>query len=144
MSDSGTEGPVLGIPGIDSAVEIGRSASHTTYRVRDIATGRIVVIKLLNAGRDWPGVQERFDREQSAMAALAHPNIVPVLGHGWSDTGMPFVVTEEVAGGSIGDRLRGPTPMTGPDILGLGIRLAGALESAHRAEVVHGDLRPDD
>ena len=139
-----SEGPVLGIPGIDSAAEIGRAASHITYRVRDVATGRIVVIKLLNAGRDWPGLEERFEREQSAMAALVHPNIVPVLGHGWSETGMPFIVTEEVVGGSIADRLRGPTPMTGPDILGLGVRMAGALESAHRADVVHGDLRPAD
>ena len=144
MSDTGSEGHPLGIPGIDSAVEIGRSSSHTTYRVRDTATGQIVVIKLLHAGRDWPGLAERFEHEQSAMAALGHPTIVPVLGHGWTETGMPFIATGEVAGGSIGDRLRGPTPMTGPDILGLGVRLAGALESAHRAGVVHGDLRPDD
>lgn len=144
MSDSGTEGAYLGIPGIDSAVEIGRAASHTTFRVRDTASGRSVVIKLLNAGRDWPGLPERFEREQAAMAALGHPNIVPVIGHGWTETGMPYIVTGEVAGGSIGDRLRGPTPMTGPDILSLGVRLAGALESAHRAGVVHGDLRPDD
>jgi hypothetical protein len=144
MSEGGSEGIYLGIPGIDSVVEIGRSASHTTYRVRDAATDRTVVIKLLNAGRDWPGLPERFEREQAAMAALGHPNIVPVLGHGWSETGMPYIVTGEIGGGSIGDRLRGPTPMTGPDILSLGVRLAGALESAHRAGVVHGDLRPDD
>jgi serine/threonine protein kinase len=144
MSEGGNEGIHLGIPGIDNVVEIGRSASHTTYRVRDIASGRTVVIKLLNAGRDWPGLADRFEREQTAMAALGHPNIVPVLGHGWSETGMPYIVTAEVAGGSIGDRLRGPTPMTGPDILSLGVRLAGALESAHRSGVVHGDLRPDD
>jgi len=144
VSDSGTDGIYLGIPGIDSVAEIGRSASHTTYRVRDTASGRPVVIKLLNAGREWPGLQDRFEREQTAMASLSHPNIVQVLGHGWSETGMPYIVTGEVLGGSIGDRLRGPTPMTGPDILSLGVRLAGALESAHRAGVVHGDLRPDD
>lgn len=144
MSDSGTGGISLGIPGIDSIVEIGRSATHTTYRVRDIASGQSTVIKLLNAGRNWPGLPERFEREQIAMAALSHPNIIKVLGHGWTDTGMPYIVTGEAPGGSIADRLRGPTPMTGPDILSLGVRLAGALESAHRAGVVHGDLRPDD
>jgi len=57
---------------------------------------------------------------------------------------MPYIVSGEQTGGSIGDRLRGPTPMTGPDVIALGVRLAGALESAHRAGVVHGDLRPDD
>ncbi len=145
MSDSGPDQTNLGIPGIDGVAEIGRSASHATYRVRDVATGRTVVVKLLNAGRDWPGLAERFDREQSALAQLVgHPNIVPVYGHGWTETGMPYVVSGEETGGSIGDRLRGPTPMTGPDVLALGVRLAGALESAHRAGVVHGDLRPDD
>jgi hypothetical protein len=113
--------------------------------VRDIATGRTVVVKLLNAGRDWPGLEARFEAEQNAVAQLVgHPNIVPVYGHGWTETGMPYVVSGEETGGSIGDRLRGPTPMTGPDILALGVRLAGALESAHRAGVIHGDLRPDD
>jgi serine/threonine protein kinase len=144
VSDSGAGGISLGIPGIDSIQEIGRSATHTTYRVRDVASGHTVVIKLLNAGRNWPGLEERFEREQAAMAALQHPNIVQVFGHGWTETGMPYIVTGEAPGGSIGDRLRGPTPMTGPDILALGVRLAGALESAHRAGVVHGDLRPDD
>src|SRR3979411_2194928 len=106
------EGPYLGITWIASAVEIGRPASHTTYRVRDIASGRMVVIKLLNAGRDWPGLAERFEREQVAMAALGHPNIVPVLGHGWSETGMPYIVTAEEEGGTNCTPLPGPTSMT--------------------------------
>jgi hypothetical protein len=144
VTDNSVQGPNLGIPGIDSVVEIGRSPTHTTFRVRDVATGRNLVVKLLNAGRDWPGLPERFELEQTAMAGLAHPNIVPVFGHGWTETGMPYIVTGEAPGGSIGDRLRGPTPMTGPDILALGVRMAGALESAHRVGVVHGDLRPDD
>jgi len=145
LTDTAPGQPNLGIPGIDSVQEIGRKASHTTYRVRDVATGRVVIVKLLNAGRDWPGLADRFEREQSALAQLVgHPNIVPVYGHGWTETGMPYIVSGEETGGSIGDRLRGPTPMTGPDVLALGVRLAGALESAHRAGVVHGDLRPDD
>lgn len=144
MSSNGGDDAFLGIGGIDTITEIGRSATHTTYRVRDVASGRMVVIKLLNASRDWPGLEARFEREQTAMAALHHPGIVQVYGHGWSDTGMPYIVAAEETGGSIADRLRGPTPMTGPDILSLGVRLAGALESAHRADVVHGDLRPED
>ncbi|HEX4820986.1 MAG TPA: serine/threonine-protein kinase [Acidimicrobiales bacterium] len=141
---NGGDGAFLGIGGIDTITEIGRSATHTTYRVRDVASGRMVVIKLLNAAREWPGLEERFEREQTAMAALHHPSIVQVYGHGWSDTGMPYIVAAEETGGSIADRLSGPTPMTGPDILSLGVRLAGALESAHRSDVVHGDLRPED
>ena len=66
MSDSGADGPVLGIAGIEGAVEIGRAASHTTYRVRDTATGRTVVIKLLNAARDWPGARHSRHRCRTA------------------------------------------------------------------------------
>src|SRR5689334_12690322 len=112
MSDSRAEGPVLGIPGVDRAVEVGRSATHTTYRVRDIETDRTVVIKLLHASRDSFGFGERFEREQTVMAAINHPNIVRVFGHGWSETGVPFIATTDVAGESIDDRLRGPNPMT--------------------------------
>src|SRR4051794_16616569 len=135
----------LGIPGIDNIALIGQSPSHTTYRVRDTASGRTVIVKVLNGSASTPGLAERFGREQAAMAELApHPNIVTVFGHGFTSSGQPYIVTADVAGGSIADRLRGPTPMTGPDILNLGIRLSGALESAHRSGVVHGDLRPDD
>ncbi|MEY2462102.1 MAG: hypothetical protein QOH64_240 [Acidimicrobiaceae bacterium] len=145
MSDMGAGKIDLGIPGIEDVVLIGQSLSHTTYRVRDAASGRTVIVKVLNGSASTPGLAERFGREQDAMAELApHPNIVTVFGHGFTSSGQPYIVTDEVAGGSIADRLRGPTPMTGPDILSLGIRLAGALESAHRSGVVHGDLRPDD
>jgi Protein kinase domain len=137
--------PDLGIPGIDSVSEIGRSPVATTYRVRDTATGRMVVVKVLNPAFLNAGLAERFDREQRAIEGLAsHPNLVAVYGHGFTTNGQPYVVTEEVSGGSVALRLKGGRPMQGPDIVEIGVRVAGALESAHRAGVVHGDLRADD
>lgn len=138
-------GSDLGIPGIDSVTEIGRSAAATTYRVRDTATGRTVVVKVLNAGTLNPSLADRFDREQRAVEGLGeHPNLVSTFGHGFTAAGEPYVVAEEVVGGTIALRVRGGAPMQGPDILDLGVRMAGALESAHRAGVVHGDLRAED
>jgi hypothetical protein len=147
LSESGGFGgtPEPGIPGIDGVMEIGRSAAATSYRVRDTATGRMIVVKVLNAVGLNTAVADRFDREQGAIEGLGgHPNLVSVYGHGFTDSGRPYVVTEEVSGGSVALRLKGGVPMQGPDIVDLGVRLAGALESAHRAGVVHGDLRAED
>ncbi len=150
MSDTGaysgqSGGTDLGIPGIDSVTEIGRSAAATTYRVRDVASSQMVVVKVLNTSNLSPGATDRFDREQKAIEGLnEHPNLVTVYGHGFIANGQPYVVAEEVTGGTVAQRLKGGAPMTGPDILQLGVRIAGALESAHRAGVVHGDLRAED
>jgi hypothetical protein len=150
LSDTGAHsgqpgGVELGIPGIDNVTEIGRSAAATTYRVRDVASGRMVVVKVLNVPSLSPVGTQRFDREQRAMEGLnEHPNLVAVYGHGYTASGRPYVVTEEITGGSIANRLKGGSPMTGPDILELGVRIAGALESAHRVGVAHGDLRAED
>jgi hypothetical protein len=146
VSDVGSTagGPDLGIPGIDSVTEIGRTAETVVYRVRDTASGRDVLIKVLDIEGLSPEGADRFGREQSAMESLsAHPNLIAVYGHGFTPAGQPYVATEDVAGGSVVDRTAGPQQMTGPDVLRNGIRLTGAVESAHRVGVVHGDLRPD-
>src|SRR5262245_30211236 len=126
-------------------MEIGRSPATTTCRVRDTASGRLVVVKVLNAAALNAALADRFDREQRAVEGLgSHPNLVSVYGHGFTSSGQPYVVTEEVSGGSVALRLKGGIPMQGPDIVDLGVRMAGALESAHRAGVVDGDLRAED
>lgn len=132
----------LGIPGISGATEVGRGLAATTYRATDDVTGRPVFVKILN--RDaTPEVRARFDYDQARLTELAeHPNIVTVLGYGYTPTNLPYVVTGEVLGGSMADRVG--SGLDGPGVLALGIRVAGALESAHRHDVVHGDLRPED
>ena len=74
MSDTGAYGgPDLGIPGIDSVTELARSTTATTYRVRDTATGRPVIVKVLNAGGFNSPMADRFDREQRAVEGLHEP-----------------------------------------------------------------------
>jgi hypothetical protein len=132
----------LGIPGISGATELARTPATTTYRAVEDASGRSVIVKVLS--RDaTPEVRARFDYDQARLAELAeHPNVVRVLGHGYTPAGKPWVQTEAVEGGSMADRVG--SGLDGPGVLRLGIRVAGALESAHRRDVVHGDLRPDD
>jgi serine/threonine protein kinase len=132
----------LGIPGITDVVEIGRGPAYTAYRVTDTGSGRQVLIKVVHAAGSPPSVVARFEAEQDVLVELAaHPNLASVYGHGTTAAGEEFVVTEETRGATAADRAATAPPMTGPEVLRLGVRTAGALESAHRGGVVHGDLR---
>lgn len=132
----------LGIRGISDVAEAGRSPAATTYTATDEATGRRVVVKVLHR-EATPEVRARFDYDQARLVELGdHPNIVRVLRSGYTDEERPYVVTELVDGPSLAAKVG--AGLDGPGVLALGIRIAGALESAHRRDVVHGDLRPED
>src|SRR4051812_35900368 len=132
----------IGINGISGATEVARTAAYTTYQVTDSGSGQVVYIKIVNAAGRPPSALEHFGREQAVVAELAtHPNLVSVYGNSTTATGEPYIVTEVSSGPTVADRAGTPPPMTGPEVLHLGVRTAGALESVHRGGVVHGDLR---
>src|SRR5260370_4070256 len=120
---------------------IGTGGMGEVSRARDTRLGREVAIKILprefaqNAER-----QERFQREAKAISQLNHPHICTLhdVGH---EGGTDFLVMELLEGQSLADRLmKGPLPLV--DVLRYGAEIAGALERAHRAGVVHRDLKP--
>lgn len=132
----------LGIPGISDVVEVARAAAYTTYRVADSGSGRQVLIKVVHAAGQPPSVVARFAAEQGVLVELAsHPNLISVFGQGTTTGGEPFVVTDLTSPTTAADRAASAPPVTGPEVLRLGVRVAGALDSVHRGGVVHGDLR---
>jgi hypothetical protein len=140
--DGGGTPDVPALPGLSGLVELGRTPAAVTYRARDDATGRVVVVKVLH--RDAaPEVRARFDYDQARLTELLdHPDIVNSLAHGYTADNRPYLVMEELGGGSMAERVG--TGMDGPGVLAVGIKIAGALESAHRRNLIHGDLRPED
>src|SRR4030065_187040 len=121
--------------------EIGRGGMATVYRAHDPRFGRDVAIKVLP--REFlhdPKFRTRFGREAQAIAALEHPNIVPVYDYG-EEEGQPFLVMRYMAGGSLADRMNaGPLALEeGSKIIG---RLAPALDEAHLNGIIHRDLKP--
>ena len=138
MTDAGG----LGIEGVADVEEIERSSAYTTYRVRDVASGQLVLIKVVHAADRPPSLLERFGQEQAVLAEISsHPNLLTVLGTSRTANGEPFVVTDIPTGTTLAARAAASPPMTGPEVLRIGVRAAGALESAHRGGVAHGDLR---
>jgi serine/threonine protein kinase len=122
---------------------LGHGGMATVYGARDLKLERDVAIKLLAdnfAGDDE--VRKRFSREARLAAKLDHPNIVQVFDVGEED-GRPFIVMEQVDGGTLGDRLDGRRrSMPGAEALRLLCQLCQGLGHAHAKKLVHRDIKP--
>jgi len=138
-----TRPPVdLSIPGLAEAVEIGSGGFGVVYRAAEADLSRTVAVKILAANLDEAG-RDRFDRERRAMGTLSgHPNIVTVYRGGYTPAGQPYLVMEYLDRGSLADHLRSAGTVSWTDTLTVGVQLAGALETAHRAGVLHRDIKP--
>jgi YVTN family beta-propeller protein len=139
-----TNGSVdLGVPGMEDAVEIGRGGFAVVYRARQPELNRTVAVKMLTARLDESG-REQFAREGRAMGALsAHPNIVSVFGTGTTATGRPYIAMAHLREGSLADRVDLDGPLPWAEAVRIAIKLAGALETAHRAGTLHRDVKPE-
>ena len=72
----------------------------------------------------------------------SHPDIVSVFDAGTTSEGDPYLVMEHLPGGTLAQRLRAEGRMPAEEAVPIAIRLAGALATAHRNRIVHGDLKP--
>ncbi|WP_280253970.1 serine/threonine-protein kinase [Nocardia abscessus] len=128
--------------GLSGAVEIGRGGFGVVYRCIQTALDRVVAVKVLSSEID-PESRERFLREEQAMGRLSgHPNIVDILQVDVTETGMPLIVMPFCTHGSLEKLIRDQGPLTWADSLRAGVKLAGAIESAHRARILHRDVKP--
>ncbi len=103
--------------------------------------GKRVAIKVLNAAVRDADTLARFRREAEIASKLGHPNIVDVLDFNTLDDGSPYLVLEFLEGEALADRMaRGPMALD--TTLSVARQIGSALAAAHRAGVVHRDLKP--
>ncbi|MFC9790219.1 protein kinase [Rhodococcus sp. NPDC127528] len=132
----------LDAAGFTDASEIGRGGFGVVYRCTEDVLDRTVAVKVLTAAFDEEN-RERFVREQQAMGRLTgHPNIVNVLQVGTTAGGHPYLVMPYCEHGSLDVRIRDHGPLPLEETLQLGVKLAGAVESAHRLGILHRDIKP--
>ena len=132
----------LASAGFDDAREVGRGASGVVYRCYQKSLGRTVAIKVLASDID-PANRERFLREGFAMGKLSgHPNIVNILQVGVTPSNRPYIVMPFHAAGSLALKLRRGGPIPWPEALKIGVKLCGALETAHQTTTLHRDIKP--
>jgi tRNA A-37 threonylcarbamoyl transferase component Bud32 len=131
----------IGVAGCESAVEIGRGGFGVVYRAWQPAFSRTVAVKILAADRLDDAARRRFEREVRATGRLSgHPHIVTVHQAGHTVAGNPYIMMADEDGGSLADRVGAAA---WPEAVAGGIAIAGALESAHRAGVLHRDVKPE-
>ena len=121
---------------------IGAGGMGEVYRARDTDLNRAVAIKLLPPGRAADQVTlGRFEREARLASSLNHPNILTIYAVGQTDEGEPYIAMELVEGRTLADVIGGgPLPMW--QVADIAAQIAAGLSSAHRAGVVHRDLKP--
>jgi serine/threonine-protein kinase len=112
------------------------------YRGRDLMLERDVAIKVLRAdySKD-PAFRERFRQEAKAAANLTHGNIVTVHDFGFDDDRL-FIVMEYVPGTDMNSLLKTNGKYSIPEGISLLVQACKGLGYAHRAGLVHCDIKP--
>lgn len=112
------------------------------YLCEDLTLGRQVAIKvLLQRYLNDPTFVERFRREAKAAAGLNHANVVSIYDWGEVD-GTYYIVMEYVEGETLKDLIRRRQRLSGNEAVAVMLQLLGGLEYAHRAGIVHRDIKP--
>jgi hypothetical protein len=133
-------GSAFGPYRIESVVAVG--SMGVVYLATDERLGRRVALKTVlgHLARSASFV-ERFQREAAALAQLQSPHVIQVFDHGVVG-GTPFIATQYAAGGDLGRLIAARGPL--PSYLAVEVcaQVADALADAHRAGVVHRDVKP--
>lgn len=122
---------------------IARGGMSTVYRCIDLRLGRSVAVKVMDAAYvNDPVFRQRFRREARSMAQLSHPNLVNVFD--FSSSGdHAFIVMELITGGTLRELLAERGPMPPHAATGVMRGVLTGLAAAHRAGMVHRDIKPD-
>lgn len=131
------------LDGFEGFRPIGSGGFSRVYQARQLGIDRAVAVKVLNVGLADERDRQAFERECRAMGALSqHPNIVTVYAAAFTRRGDPCIVMELYPGGTLAERVRAHGPLPTEQVLDLGVRIAGALHTAHERGVLHRDIKP--
>ena len=121
---------------------LGGGGFADVFLYEQLRPSRQVAIKVLRNTSMDVGAQRSFDAEADLMARVSeHPYIVSIYGADVAPDGRPFLVMEYYPRPHFGQRARqGKMPV--PEVLQVGVRLASAVETAHRAGILHRDIKP--
>jgi serine/threonine protein kinase len=129
------------LPGFSFVRVLGSGGFADVFLYEQNMPRRQVAVKVLLSEVVTPQVRAMFQAEANIMAQLsAHPSVLTVYQASVSSDGRPYLVME-LCSPALNQRYRvDPVPV--PDVLRIGVKIASALETAHRAGVLHRDVKP--
>jgi YVTN family beta-propeller protein len=136
--------PRLGtrLAGYQIQTVLGQGGMGVVYRAEQLGPRRPVALKLLSAPvATGAAFRERFLRESELAAAIDHPNVLPVYDAGETD-GVLWIAMRYVDGIDLAGLLEREGPLAADQALSLCGQVAGALDAAHAAGLVHRDVKP--
>lgn len=135
-------GDALRLGGYRVLDRIGRGGTGSVFLAEHAMLGKRVAVKVLSdALRADPEARRRFVGEARAAAALAHPNIVTVLGADMSHD-PPFLVMEYVDGLSLQEVVARGGALGSGEVAAVAVQLAAGLGRAAAVGLVHRDIKP--
>ena len=121
---------------------IARGGMATVWTADDPVLSRRVAIKVLRADLAADdATRARFRHEAIAAARLSHPNIVSTYDTG-DDDGIAYIVMELIDGPTLRQLIDEHDGLPVADVIRIGKQVADALDAAHRAGLVHRDVKP--
>lgn len=113
------------------------------YRATDTRLDRLVALKVMHARLIGDGnFAAKFEAEARAAAGLSHPNVISVFDQG-NDDGQPYIVMELVRGRTLRSLISQRAPLDPLEALSLLEPVLMALGAAHRAGMIHRDVKPE-
>src|ERR1700732_679966 len=120
---------------------LGCGATSRVDKARDTILGRTVALKTLVHAFGAPTEQKQFLREAQIVSQLSHPSIINLYDVGIEEGNVAYLVIEYVTGKTLQQVLL-ESPIPFPRACAWAADLAGALTRAHRAGIIHRDVKP--
>ena len=127
--------------------ELGHSQMTVVYKAFDTQANRDVVVKVFALDQSLSAeaklsLKAHFRRELKMIASLEHPAIVPVYDVG-EHNGQPYYVLRYMGGGTLNQKLAETGKFSLQETARIIDRLTPALEHAHKQNIIHRDIKPD-
>lgn len=121
---------------------VGSGSTGIVVKAHEPRLNRFVAIKILSPSFSRNGsARSRFEREGKSVAAVRDQHVVPI--HSVDEfRGIPYIVMQYVAGGSLNQRIEKQGPLGTCEVVQLGMQIAKGLAAAHAVGIVHRDVKP--
>ena len=122
---------------------LGAGGMGVVYEARHVRLGQSVAIKAIRGDVPLTGAElTRFEREARAATRIGHAGIAAVHDFDVTSEGLHYLVMDLLVGESLEARLARVGRLPWPEARGVALEIADALDAAHRAGVLHRDVKP--